>query len=169
MKSLEGKRILVSEPLPDMFEAAERLKELGAEVDFGEMIFVRDKKLNAEQMKQVVKEYDGFIAMSREKFPREVLQEATRLAVIGKYGIGVDHIDMEAATEYGVLVTNCPDNRASVAEPFCSARAECPELAQSGAHLLGNRRKSHRSSGCRRDQPPGGPAFKRLELQLYRL
>ena len=116
MKSLEGKRILVSEPLPDMFEAAERLKELGAEVDFGEMIFVRDKKLSAEQMKQVVKEYDGFIAMSREKIPREVLQEADRLAVIGKYGIGVDHIDMEAATEYGVLVTNCPDNRASVAE-----------------------------------------------------
>lgn len=107
---------MVSEPVMPAFDAAKRLQELGCEVDFGAVIYKREDKLDTERMKQVVKEYDGFIGMSREKFPREVLQEATRLGVIGKYGIGVDHIDVAAANEAGVLISNSPVNRMPVAE-----------------------------------------------------
>ncbi|PWM22685.1 MAG: hypothetical protein DBX44_06805 [Oscillospiraceae bacterium] len=116
MNELKGKRVLISEPMPQAYEAARRLEALGCAVDFGAVISDRTSKKTAEEMKQIVKEYDGFIGMSREKFPREVLQEADRLCVIAKYGIGVDHIDLQAASEYGVLVSVSPVNRTSVAE-----------------------------------------------------
>lgn len=116
MKPLEGKRVLISEPVPQAFETADRLKELGCEVEFGSDICNRDDKRSAEEMKRIVKEYDGFIGMSREKFPREVLEQADRLAIISKYGIGVDHIDLKAAEENGVLVAVSPVNRVPVAE-----------------------------------------------------
>ena len=76
----------------------------------------RHHKKNIEEMKEIVRDYDGFIGMSREKFPREVLEQASRLCVITKYGIGVDHIDLEAASENGVLVSVSPVNRIPVAE-----------------------------------------------------
>lgn len=116
MESLKGKRVLISEPMPQAYEAAERLKALGCEVDFGAQITDRTNKRSIEELKQIVKEYDGFIGMSREKFPREVLEQADRLCVITKYGIGVDHIDLKAASENGVLVSVSPVNRSSVAE-----------------------------------------------------
>ena len=116
MGVLDGKRVLVSEPMPQAYEAAKILTELGAEVDFGPEMEKRNQKKTIEQMQEIVQSYDGFIGMSREKFPKEVMEKADRLSVIGKYGIGVDHIDMQTATEKGVLVTISPVNRLSVAE-----------------------------------------------------
>lgn len=116
METLKGKKVYISEPFPQAYKASERLTNLGCQVDFGAPITDRYHKKNVEEMKEIVKNYDGFIGMSREKFPREVLEQANRLCVIAKYGIGVDHIDLEAASENGVLVTVSPVNRIPVAE-----------------------------------------------------
>ena len=50
-------------------------------------------------------------------FPREIIEAADSLRVIARHGVGVDNIDIEAATERGILVLNTPDaNAVSVAE-----------------------------------------------------
>lgn len=134
MSTLSGMKVLVSEPLPYAYEAAKRLEELGASVDFGPAIAFRNDARTTEEMKTIVQEYDGFIGMSREKFPREVLECATRLRIIGKYGVGVDSIDLAAATENDVLIAISPVNRISVAE----------HTVMLALTLLKNTRKSQR-------------------------
>ena len=57
---------------------------------------------------RVIGEYDGLAIRSATKVTAEVLEAATRLKVVGRAGIGVDNIDVEAATERGVVVMNTP-------------------------------------------------------------
>ena len=60
---------------------------------------------------------DGLVVRSATKVNRELLEKATKLRVIGRAGVGVDNVDMEAATNRGVLVMNTPGgNAVSVAE-----------------------------------------------------
>ena len=51
---------------------------------------------------------DALIVRSRTKVTREMLQQATRLKVVGRAGVGVDNIDLDAARERGVIVVNAP-------------------------------------------------------------
>jgi D-3-phosphoglycerate dehydrogenase / 2-oxoglutarate reductase len=60
---------------------------------------------------------DGLVVRSATKVNRDLLEKATKLRVIGRAGVGVDNVDMEAATQRGVLVMNTPGgNAVSVAE-----------------------------------------------------
>jgi D-3-phosphoglycerate dehydrogenase len=60
---------------------------------------------------------DGLVVRSATKVNRELLEKALKLRVIGRAGVGVDNVDMEAATNRGVLVMNTPGgNAVSVAE-----------------------------------------------------
>jgi D-3-phosphoglycerate dehydrogenase / 2-oxoglutarate reductase len=60
---------------------------------------------------------DGLVVRSATKVNRELLEKAPKLRVIGRAGVGVDNVDMEAATNRGVLVMNTPGgNAVSVAE-----------------------------------------------------
>jgi D-3-phosphoglycerate dehydrogenase / 2-oxoglutarate reductase len=60
---------------------------------------------------------DGLVVRSATKVMREMLEKAARLKVIGRAGVGVDNIDLEAATNRGVLVMNTPGGSSvSVAE-----------------------------------------------------
>jgi phosphoglycerate dehydrogenase-like enzyme len=63
-------------------------------------------------------EADAIVAMPRGRYSREVLEAAPRLRLITSGVIGVDHIDVEAASDLGVLVANCPtrENVVGVAE-----------------------------------------------------
>jgi D-3-phosphoglycerate dehydrogenase len=71
----------------------------------------RDEFLHA------VEEAEGLIVRSQPQVDREVLDRARRLRVIGRAGMGVDNIDLERATQRGVLVVNAPrDNIDSAAE-----------------------------------------------------
>ena len=61
--------------------------------------------------------YDAIIVRSATKITRKVLEAAKQLKVVGRAGIGVDNIDVDAATEQGVVVINTPDaNAVSAAE-----------------------------------------------------
>src|SRR6202034_4926742 len=60
---------------------------------------------------------DGLVVRSATKVTRDLLEKALKLRVIGRAGVGVDNVDMEAATRRGVLVMNTPGgNSISVAE-----------------------------------------------------
>jgi len=60
---------------------------------------------------------EGLIVRSATKVTRDLLEKAPKLRVIGRAGVGVDNVDMDAATHRGVLVMNTPGgNAVSVAE-----------------------------------------------------
>jgi D-3-phosphoglycerate dehydrogenase len=73
--------------------------------------------VSAERLLEIISEYDALLVRSRSKVTKEVIQRGKRLKVVGRAGVGVDNIDLQAATEAGVLVINSPEgNTASAAE-----------------------------------------------------
>ncbi len=72
---------------------------------------------NPKEYAQHLADADALVVRSAVKVTREVLQQAPKLRVIGRAGVGVDNVDLAAATEAGVLVMNTPGGTAvSVAE-----------------------------------------------------
>ena len=66
------------------------------------------KGIDAAQLLLEVAEYDGMIVRGRTKVSRAVFEAAKNLKVVGRAGVGVDNIDLEAAKDHGVVVVNCP-------------------------------------------------------------
>jgi D-3-phosphoglycerate dehydrogenase len=64
--------------------------------------------ISPEELLQVIGEYDAMIVRSRTKVTAQVLATAERLKVIGRAGVGVDNIDLEAVKAHGVTVVNAP-------------------------------------------------------------
>lgn len=64
--------------------------------------------LSKDRLIEIIGAYDGLVVRSATKVTKEVLEAATRLQVVGRAGIGVDNIDLEAATAKGVIVMNTP-------------------------------------------------------------
>ena len=64
--------------------------------------------ISAEELEACIGDYDGLLVRSRTKVTAAVLEKASRLKVIGRAGIGVDNIDVDAASRLGVLVENAP-------------------------------------------------------------
>jgi D-3-phosphoglycerate dehydrogenase len=64
--------------------------------------------LSKEDLEKVIKDYDGLAVRSATKATGKVIAAATKLRVIGRAGIGVDNIDVRAATAKGIIVMNTP-------------------------------------------------------------
>lgn len=64
--------------------------------------------LSAEELLQVIENYDALIVRSGTKVNKELLSAGKRLKVVGRAGVGVDNIDLKTATERGILVVNAP-------------------------------------------------------------
>ena len=64
--------------------------------------------ISPEELLQVIENYDAMIVRSRTKVTAQVLDAAPHLKVIGRAGVGVDNIDLEAAKAHGVTVVNAP-------------------------------------------------------------
>ncbi|XP_068246945.1 D-3-phosphoglycerate dehydrogenase [Palaemon carinicauda] len=78
-------------------------------------------KLTKDELLKEIKEYDGVIIRSATKVTDEVLQAGARLRIIGRAGVGVDNVDVDAATRRGVIVMNTPSgNTLSAAEQTCA-------------------------------------------------
>ena len=100
-------KILVAEPL-----AKQGLEILRAHHEVDEKI-----GLSPEELAAIVGEYDALLVRSQVKVTAEILAHATRLVVIGRAGVGVDNVDLEAATKAGIVVVNAPTgNTVSAAE-----------------------------------------------------
>jgi D-3-phosphoglycerate dehydrogenase len=67
-------------------------------------------ELAKEGLPDAVGPYDGLIVRSQTKVTEEVLDRAESLKVVGRAGIGLDNVDVEAATRRGVLVVNAPQS-----------------------------------------------------------
>ena len=70
-----------------------------------------------EELKKIIGEYDAILIRSGTKLTRELIEAAGKLRVIGRAGVGVDNVDLEAATARGIIVMNTPEgNTISTAE-----------------------------------------------------
>ncbi|MCL5735948.1 MAG: phosphoglycerate dehydrogenase [Actinobacteria bacterium] len=70
-----------------------------------------------EELKERINDYDAIIVRSASKITADVLENAKQVKMIGRAGVGVDNIDVRAATQKGIVVANAPgSNSLSVAE-----------------------------------------------------
>ena len=102
-------RILVSDLLSD--EGLKILKEVGE--------FQVDVKLELkpDALKEIIEDYDALIVRSATKVTKDVIDAGHKLKVIGRAGVGLDNVDLEAATQKGIIVMNTPiGNTISTAE-----------------------------------------------------
>src|SRR5262249_17088324 len=92
-------KVLIADALSTA--AAEILAPRGIHVDF-----VRG--LPATELKERIAVYDGLAVRSATRVTKGLLAYAEKLRLIGRAGIGVDNIDVEAATQRGIVVMNTP-------------------------------------------------------------
>ncbi len=92
-------KVLISDKMDP--KAAEIFRERGCEVDE-----ITGK--TPEELKAIIGNYDGLAIRSSTKATKEILDAATNLKVIGRAGIGVDNVDIPAASAKGVVVMNTP-------------------------------------------------------------
>lgn len=100
-------RVLICDPVAA--EGVQLLEDV-ADVD-------QKHGLKEEELVQIIGQYDAAVVRSQTKFTRPVIEAATKLQIIGRAGVGVDNIDVAAATERGIIVVNSPGgNTVAVAE-----------------------------------------------------
>ncbi|ABZ83710.1 d-3-phosphoglycerate dehydrogenase [Heliomicrobium modesticaldum Ice1] len=66
-------------------------------------------KLTEDQIVEIIAEYDAVVVRSETKITKRIIEAADRLKAIGRAGVGVDNIDVEAATRKGIVVVNAPE------------------------------------------------------------
>jgi len=94
-------KVLISDALSPA--AVQIFKERGVEVDF-QPALGKDK----EKLAELIGNYDGLAIRSATKVSPKILEKAKNLKVIGRAGIGVDNVDIPAATARGIIVMNTP-------------------------------------------------------------
>jgi D-3-phosphoglycerate dehydrogenase / 2-oxoglutarate reductase len=94
-------KVLISDALSPAAVAI--FKERGVEVDFQPELG-KDK----DRLAEIVGNYDGLAIRSATKVTAKILDKAAQLKVIGRAGIGVDNVDIPAATAKGIIVMNTP-------------------------------------------------------------
>ncbi|MBM3253470.1 MAG: phosphoglycerate dehydrogenase [Candidatus Omnitrophica bacterium] len=102
-------RILVSDSIAE--EGLNILKEEKA------IEVAVNTKLKPDELKEVIKDFDALVVRSSTKVTRDIIENASRLKVIGRAGTGLDNVDADAATKKGIIVMNTPGgNTISTAE-----------------------------------------------------
>jgi D-3-phosphoglycerate dehydrogenase len=92
-------KVLISDPMDP--KAAEIFRASGVEAD-------ERPGLAKDELKAIIAGYDGLAIRSATKVTADLLEAATNLKVIGRAGIGVDNVDIPAATARGIVVMNTP-------------------------------------------------------------
>jgi len=94
-------KILISDPLGE--KGVDLLsKEKDIQVD-------AKTDLSPEELQKIIGDYDALLVRSGTKVTKEIIQAATKLKVIGRAGVGVDNVDIDAATKKGIIVMNTPE------------------------------------------------------------
>ncbi len=92
-------KVLISDKLSAA--AVQIFQERGVEADI-------KLGLDKEELARTIENYDGLAIRSATKVTEKVLDRAKKLRVIGRAGIGVDNVDLAAATARGIIVMNTP-------------------------------------------------------------
>ena len=100
-------------------------------------VTVLEKRLSEAELLQAVAEVEAIVVRSETKITRKVMEAAPRLKVVGRAGVGVDNVDVEAATERGIVVMNTPaGNTISTAElTFSMLMALARKIPQAHASM----------------------------------
>src|SRR5258706_505596 len=94
-------KVLISDALSPA--AVQIFKDRGIDVDFQPNLG-KDK----DKLAEIIGNYDGLAIRSATKATAKIIEKATRLKVIGRAGIGVDNVEIPAATAKGIIVMNTP-------------------------------------------------------------
>lgn len=102
-------KVLISDSLAkEAVEILEKEKEFKVDVN---------TKLTPEELKKVIKDYDALVVRSSTKVTKDIIAAADKLKIVGRAGVGLDNVDVEAASKKGVIVVNTPGgNTMSTAE-----------------------------------------------------
>src|SRR6202020_3610212 len=71
-------------------------------------VVVLPKRLTEAELLPVVSDAVALVVRSETKVTRKVIESAPKLRVVGRAGVGVDNVDIEAATQRGIVVMNTP-------------------------------------------------------------
>ena len=92
-------RILIADPLDD--SGLEIFRQAGVDLH---ILAAEDKP----RLTELLPDFDALVVRSGTTVTAEILEAGRRLKVVGRAGIGVDNVDVQAATERGILVVNAP-------------------------------------------------------------
>lgn len=93
-------KVLICDPVHE--EGTEKLRQAGFAVD-------EKTTISNEELRKIVSDYDALVVRSRTKVTKEIIDAGKRLKVIGRAGVGLDNINLEAAKERGISVVNTPE------------------------------------------------------------
>lgn len=89
-------------------ESAGKIIEGVAQVDFL-------PTMNEDELVKKIGEYDALMVRSQTKVTPKIIEAGKKLKIIGRAGVGVDNIDLESATQNGIIVVNSPDGNTMAA------------------------------------------------------
>ncbi len=93
-------KVLITDPIaPEGIELLEKDPEIEV---------YNEPEISYEELLEIVKDFDAIITRSRTPVTKELIERGEKLKVIGRAGVGVDNVDIEAATKKGILVVNTP-------------------------------------------------------------
>lgn len=123
----KNKRVLITDPISE--EGIEVLKK-EAQVDIKE-------GLKQDEIIKIIGEYDALMVRSQTKVTAPIIEAGKKLQVIARAGVGIDNVDVEAATRCGIVVINAPTgNTVSAAEhAFALMLALARNIPQANASL----------------------------------
>ena len=108
-------KVLISDKMSPLAE--ECFKRRGVEVDY-------KPGMTPEELKACIGDYDGLAIRSATKVTGDIISAASNLKAVGRAGIGVDNVDVKAATAHGIVVMNTPfGNAITTAEHSISMMA----------------------------------------------
>lgn len=94
-------KVLVSDPISDL-----GIQQL---VDANDVVVEKKTGLSEDELVAIIGDYDALLVRSQTRVTDRIMTAGTNLKVIGRAGVGVDNIDLEAATQRGIIVINAPD------------------------------------------------------------
>ena len=123
-------KVLVTDPIADA--GIERLRDAGHEVETA-------YDVEGDALLDAVADANGLVVRSGTDVTEAVFEAAPELVIVGRAGIGVDNIDIDAATDHGVVVANAPEGnvRAASEHTVAMAFATARSIPQAHARLRG--------------------------------
>src|SRR5689334_2977349 len=100
-------------------------------------VTVLDKRLSEAELLPLVAETEAMVVRSETKITRKIMEGAPALRVVGRAGVGVDNVDVDSATQRGIVVMNTPSgNTISTAElTFSMLMALARKIPQANASM----------------------------------
>jgi D-3-phosphoglycerate dehydrogenase len=94
-------KVLVSDPISD--------QGISLLTDASDVAIDKKPGLSEDELVAIIGEYDALLVRSQTRVTERIMSAGKRLKVIGRAGVGVDNIDLDAATRRGIIVINAPD------------------------------------------------------------